>query len=250
MRLFVFLAFRLAAGARADTYHFITYGTPGYESKTERIANSAVLAGRFNYTRVYGPDDLDDAFRQRNAKIIAGRESGFWVWKPYIILRHLTETVNAGEYMCYFDSDYEFKQDFRPYVRLWTSNSPHIGLTQNKPSEPKTDENNAEIFFAKRDAFVIMGINQTRHGRTQQAWCGSICFKKTFMAVQYVAEWLTFVQDARLVTDAPSTIERDNTEWKRYCCHDQAICSLLAKKWGIHLHFIPPEPVYNWHLYG
>ena len=57
MRLSFF--FLLAAGALADTYHFITYGTPGYESKTERIASSAVLAGRFNYTRVYGPGDLD-----------------------------------------------------------------------------------------------------------------------------------------------------------------------------------------------
>jgi hypothetical protein len=240
----------LASAVRADdapAYHLVTYATPSHEAAAARLLQSAKRVGGFAGGRVYGPQDLDEGYRVRNAAILAApRGAGYWIYKPYVILHYMLHNAEAGDIVCYMDSMYEFKALFTPWVQEWTQAAPHIGLTHNKPIEVQF----LEKAWSKRDAFLLLGVNETAMRESNQAWCGFVAFPHTFMSVQFLAEWLTYTQDARIVTDAPSTLLLPETPDFIENRHDQTICSLLAKKWGVHMHDFPAGPVYNHHLLG
>jgi hypothetical protein len=230
----------------APAYHLVTYATPSHEAAAARLLQSAKRVGGFAAGRVYGPQDLDEGYRARNAAILASpRGAGYWIYKPYIILHYMLHNAEAGDIVCYMDSMYEFKALFTPWVQEWTQAAPHIGLTHNKPIEVQF----LEKAWSKRDAFLLLGVNETATRESNQAWCGFVAFPHTFMSVQFLAEWLTYTQDARIVTDAPSKLLNETPDFIENR-HDQTVCSLLAKKWGVHMHDFPPGPVYNHHLLG
>ncbi len=86
-----------------------------------------------------------------------------------------------------------------------------------------------------------MGIDAAEHAMSFQCWCGLIALQNTFYAVQYVSEWFTYVQDARIITDAPSLFGSD--EGVREHRHDQSVCSLLSKKWKVEPRFSVPRGI-------
>jgi hypothetical protein len=116
-----------------------------------RLLQSAKRVGGFAGGRVYGPHDLDEAYRTRNAAILAARRgAGYWIYKPYITLHYMLHIAGENDIVCYMDSMYEFKALFTPWVQEWTQAAPHIGLTHNKPIEPQS----LEKAWSKRDAFT------------------------------------------------------------------------------------------------
>jgi hypothetical protein len=235
---------RAAANASAPSYHLVTYATPSHLAAATRLLISAKRLGGFSHGKVYGPGDLDELYRARNAAILAApRGAGYWIFKPYVILHYLLHSSSPGDYVCYMDSMYEFKADFRPWINDWTLAPPHIGLPLNKPTEQLWLEKD----WSKRDAFLLLGVNETETRETNQAWCGFIAFKHTDVAFRFVAEWLTYTQDARIVTDSPSTLLPETPDFKENR-HDQTVCSLLSKKWGVVMRAFPPDPVHNHHL--
>lgn len=54
---------------------------------------------------------------------------------------------------------------------------------------------------------------------------------KTLHTIQLVSEWLKYATDARSITDQPNELGLPN--YPEFCDHrhDQAVLSLLAKKW-------------------
>mmetsp|Transcript_23249 Transcript_23249/g.22409 ORF Transcript_23249/g.22409 Transcript_23249/m.22409 type:complete len:106 (+) Transcript_23249:679-996(+) len=89
-----------------------------------------------------------------------------------------------------------------------------------------------------------MGINQTDSFKeSPQLWAGFVGIKNTFYGVQYLAEWLTYVQDVRIVDDSPSKISKHEDPDFYENRHDQTVHSLLAKKWNIVFHSFPEDIV-------
>jgi hypothetical protein len=98
---------------------------------------------------------------------------------------------------------YEFTSDIRPFISEWILLPPHIAVVSNKPYTHKFIEKH----WSKRDAFLLMGINESAiFTESYQLWAGFVAFQNTFYGVQYLAEWLTYVQDVRIVDDSPSKI--------------------------------------------
>jgi hypothetical protein len=48
-------------------------------------------------------DDIDHCFKQKNKHILQQRQHGYWIWKPYIILKKLLE-IDENDILCYNDS--------------------------------------------------------------------------------------------------------------------------------------------------
>jgi hypothetical protein len=241
------LSLLLACGAEARVrHHLVTYATESHHAAAHRLAKSALDVGGFDEAHVYGPDTLDDAYRLRNARILnQPRGAGYWIYKPYVVLRYMHEVADANDVVCYMDSLYEFKQPFTLQVDEWLASSP-VALTVNKPDERAFYEKS----WSKRDAFLIMGVDEATFRESLQAWCGFICFRNTFEAVQYVAAWLTYTQDARVVTDSPTQLAGGETRDFVENRHDQTVCSLLAKAFNVTMQHFPSGPVFNHHLYG
>ena len=271
--LLAFLALLLCPPLRAaPRLHLLTYATPRYRSRrarrqrlllandgvrlqrqahdaprAARLARSALSKGGFHAARVYTPADLDWLYVQRNAAILKQpKGSGYWVYKPYVLLHYLTQVAEPGDTVVYCDSDYEFTAPLAPFLEPWLAPAPHVVLLDSKPDEGTW----LELDWSKRDALVL--LNASVPPDTLQAWCGFVALRATFHGVQWAAAWLTYTQDARVVTDEPSTLGKEAAQFVENR-HDQTVCSLLRLRWGIPLHRLPGSevgPLYNWHLRG
>ena len=232
----------------ATKYHLLTYATVSHAGAAARLVHSAHAVGGFDEALSFGPTDLDTMYRRRNTHILElPRGGGYWVYKPYIIMRYMYDTADPGDVVCYMDSMYEFKKPFTAQVDAWLNSSAlPIAITVNKPDETTFYEKH----WTKSDAFILIGgVDESDMRETLQAWCGFICFRNTFDALQYVAEWYTYCTDERIVTDSPSVFGVESPDFKENR-HDQTVCSLLAKKYNLTLHAFPSGPVYNHHYFG
>ena len=247
MRLLFCCLLLLRCNAAAK-YHLITYATASHADAAARLISSARTTGGFDEAVSFGPTDLDAEYRRRNAHVLKlPRGAGYWAYKPYIIMRYMYIVAAPGDVVCYMDSMYEFKQPFTVQIDAWLDASVlPIALTVNKPDEVTYYEKQ----WTKKDAFaLIAGVDESSMRETLQAWCGFICFRNSFEALQYVAEWYTYCTDARIVTDSPSVFGTESPDFKENR-HDQTVCSLLAKKYNVTMQAFPSGQVYNHHFFG
>ena len=235
-------------GARAGgtSYHLVTYATRHYRPKAERLAASALAVGGFDTARVYGPEDMDSLWTERNAHVLRQpRGAGYWIYKPYVLLFHMTQVARPGDVVLYMDAAYEFRAPLLDLLDAWLAPPPHIALVRNKPDE----STHAEVEWSKRDAYVLMNTAQNASRDDLQLWAGFVGVANTFLGLQFVSAWLTYAQDERIVTDVPSAFGPEHALFVENR-HDQTVCSLLAKKWQLPLHVLPSGPIYNHHLFG
>lgn len=218
-------------------YHFITFATPDFMSYAQENVRSALSVGGFDTAKIYTIDDIDNYFRSKNSHILNNKKgSGYWLWKPYIILKKLLE-IEEGDVLCYNDSKYLWLKNIREFeTDILTGKN--IGLYMNKPNSGK----HIEKEYVKFDALVLMNITIANNFRnyvmnTNQVWAGFIMFRKSFNPIRFVGEWLTYMQDQRIVTDSPSIFGPEDTSFRENR-HDQSTLSLLCKKWNIPMNFL------------
>ena len=84
--------------------HLITFGDSKYANTKRRLHNEAVSCGWFDTVVSYGTEDLDEDFKERFKNILEQhRGGGYWIWKPYIINKHL-EKMEEGDILIYLDA--------------------------------------------------------------------------------------------------------------------------------------------------
>ena len=215
-------------------YHFITFATPDHMSFAEANVKSALEVGGFDTAKIYTMDDIDNDFKKKNNFILSQkRGSGYWLWKPYIILKKLLE-IEEGDILCYNDSKYLWLTNVRVFENDILIGR-NIGVYSNKPNDGKY----VEKHLTKYDAFVLMNIPNNEVGEriknSNQVWGGFILLRKSFNPIRFIGEWLTYTQDARIATDSSSIFGPNDSN---FCenRHDQTVLSLLCKKWGIPMH--------------
>lgn len=215
-------------------YHFITFATPDHMSFAEANVKSAIDVGGFDTAKIYTMDDIDNDFKKKNNFILLQkRGSGYWLWKPYIILKKLLE-IEEGDILCYNDSSYLWLTNVRVFENDILIGR-NIGVYSNKPNDGKY----VEKHLTKYDAFVLMNIPNNEVGEriknSNQVWGGFILLRKSFNPIRFIGEWLTYTQDARIATDSNSIFGKNDPNFYENR-HDQTILSLLCKKWGIPMH--------------
>jgi hypothetical protein len=225
-------------------YHFITFATPDHMSFAEANVRSALDVGGFDTAKIYTMNDIDDYFKAKNAGILnQPRGSGYWIWKPYIILKKLLE-IEEGDILCYNDSKYLWLKNIRHFESDVLTGK-NIGVYKNKPNEPSYLEKE----WTKFDTLALMNVRPENNFRnnvlnTNQVWAGFILIRKTFNPIRFVGEWLTYVQDHRIVTDSRSIFGPENTSFRDHR-HDQSVLSLLCKKWGISMNEMKTNDMIN-----
>lgn len=217
-------------------YHFITFATPDHMSFAEANVKTALTVGKFDTAKIYTMNDIDEHFKMKNSHILRlPRGSGYWIWKPYIILKKLLE-IDEGDILCYNNSKYLWLKNIRLLKSDVLANQ-NIGIYTNKPKELN---NNIEKMWTKFDALALMNVSRNNNFRenvmnTPQVWAGFILLRKSFDTIRFISEWLTYVQDYRIVTDAPNLLGPNDESFRDHR-HDQSVLSLLCKKWGIFTH--------------
>lgn len=215
--------------------HLITFGSRDFVLSAHMLKVNASMFGSFSSIRTYGIQDVDQDFMMRNAKIMASpRGHGYWLWKPYIILKRLLE-IPENDILCYIDARYTITGDLANRIRARFANqgsSPFVCVLDDHHFVPGNRFSEAE--WSKCDAGLIMDV--PIHKDDSQAWAGFIALRKCRDAILFVSEWLTYVQDPRIVTDDPDTMLACTVDSNTQLIenrHDQTALSLLLRKWKI-----------------
>ena len=83
----------------------ISYGNHLFKKQLLINKKTALEVGKVDKYYSYGPNDIDKDFKQRNKDILSQkRGNGYWLWKPYFILKTLREKLNEGDYLIYTDA--------------------------------------------------------------------------------------------------------------------------------------------------
>ena len=229
-------------------YHFITFATPTgpYIKDATVLCHSATTVAGFDSALICNMNVLDPGFKQQNANILRHkRGAGYWLWKPYIILKRLNE-LHDGDTLCYCDSAYRFLSDTRKIADEWLQYS-DIGACCNKPNDSKWQEH-TDRKYTKHDTFELMnvpsGVERERIKSTTQAWAGFVILRKSELSVAFVREWLHYAQNAQIITDSRSAMGREDPQFIDNR-HDQSIYSILLKTKHIKIHHTDNHFLYN-----
>jgi hypothetical protein len=229
-------------------YHFITFATPdgAYIKDAADLCASAIAVARFDTALIGNMSVLDPMFKKQNAHILRHtRGAGYWLWKPYIILKRLTE-LQDGEVLCYCDSSYRFLSDARNIADEWLS-SGDIGACHNKPNDTSWPKH-TDRKYTKHDTFGLMNVppgdERERIKSTTQAWAGFVVLRKSATSMSFVREWLHHAQNAQIITDSRSITAPEDPQFIDNR-HDQSIYSILLKKNHVIMHNIDKHFLHN-----
>lgn len=210
----------------------INYAHGQYVKSQKACSKSALDIGGFDKVIEYGYDDIDENFRKENAHILdQPRGVGYWVWKPYFILKTLHQ-INNDDILMYIDSGTLFIDSFNKFIDICKNDEKGVVLFQLVGHINQT--------WTKRDCFHYMNCENLKSVKAFQMAGTFLLFRKNDFVINFVSEWLEYCKDERIITDKENTCGKPNFPNFRDHRHDQSILSLLQVKYDIKT-FIDPS---------
>lgn len=200
----------------------ISYAHGRYLKSQDHCTDTALKNG-FELSIPYRIENIDSDFIQSNSyTFFQSRGAGYWVWKPYLILKTM-EKMGEDDWLMYTDSGMYFVRNPWEWIL---------------PMEDKIGDKGIVTFgccgknkqFCKRDTFVLMGLDNSDYTDADMRMASVFVCKKTPFSVEFVKEWLRYCSDPRILTDLPNTQGLSNYPEFKDHRHDQSIMSLLCIK--------------------
>ena len=171
----------------------------------------------------YGDNDLNLEFREKYKDVLSFKRGyGYWIWKPYLILKTLLESTN-DDIVLYIDST-----DL-PTLKLFEFVNNHF--EKNDILLFKQHYHHDE--WTKRDCFVLMDCDGEIYHNKIQLEAGVVGIKKTEFNINLMNEWLKYCANKFIVTDLPNLCGFTNYNNFKEHRHDQSILTNLAIKYDI-----------------
>jgi hypothetical protein len=203
--------------------HLVSYadGKPVYFANQADLVASAADRG-FDTITSYKRQDLDSDFVAKNHDILSrNRGAGYWLWKPYIILKALMAAA-PGDIVMYLDCGVRIRNHLGPLIQL--AHQHDLLLFANFHTNRE---------YTKRECLDIMGFrgDDLQFARESLQMDAAFMFtKNTTASVEFVRQWLVACQNARAITDDKCQDPGLLPEFADLIDHrhDQAILSLLT----------------------
>jgi len=196
----------------------VTYHTPDM-SRSAAICKESALRNGCNRAIVWTRAALEQTeFYEQNKRLLdQPRGSGYWAWKPFIILEALKQ-CKPGDTVVYADAGVEFVTPLRHLLDLNWSIFLHGNMYNHRD-------------WCKMDTMNAMSV--WPEGKQCQA---SVVWARP-TSIWFIEEWLNWCLQPGMIDDRPSTTP--NYPGYSEHRHDQAILTNLAYKQGIPLHWWP-----------
>ncbi|CAI5460228.1 unnamed protein product [Closterium sp. Yama58-4] len=209
----------------------------------------------------YNHTSLDPDFTSRNNKILSlPRGAGYWVWKPYLILKTLLEEMEDGDLLLYADADSTTNGDLSALYGLaaagggesYASGGIVDGLVSRMALNDGDDSDGAvkdiikwslsqqevhlfqfppnfvEACWTKMDAFLLLNCtDESVCMKSAQADAGFSGWRRGRQSIQFAAQWLGYMEDPRVSTDLPNQLATTGTRSDLHIVH---ACTLAAKE--------------------
>jgi hypothetical protein len=207
-------------------FYFCLYSNKKYQKPRKALSNLAKESKIFENTFEYDREWLEKTyFFEKNSDVLGdtSRGDGWWLWKPYVILKTL-EKIQDGDVVFYMDSTDTFSPSLKNFLENYFHNN-DILLCQIGESPNKN--------YTRRDTFYYMGCDTEKYWNTIQLEAGIIGVKKTNRTIKIMEEYLNFCSDPRIIKDGPNLCGLPNFPTFIDHRHDQSILSNIKAKYDI-----------------
>ena len=202
--------------------HLISYSTPSYFKSQKRLEKSALKYGIDNvinlniiWLRLFNYSFI----RSNKLHFSYKKGGGYWLWKPYIILKSLYR-LKENDILIYLDSGIEIINPVTPLVDLCLGQNIILFSLESHLNKDWT----------KKDAFYIMDCDTNNYFMSYQLVGGIMVLKKNKTIINFIKRWLKYCQNFQLISDADNIYCENNFPNFITHRHDQSILSLLALK--------------------
>lgn len=196
-------------------------GDATYLKNQNALSMSALNRG-IDTIHMYRREHIDSVFYEQHKNILTQkRGAGYWLWKPYFILRTM-ESAPENAVIVYADSGVVLTQSLDPLL-AHLSDVSRILVGHGKPVPLR--------HHAKVEAWSAILSGHTAQQREdilnqQNIWGFLIALKNTPDNRAYIKRWLVLCENAALLTDTPfeSAAQESGFEFHQ---HDQSLLSLI-----------------------
>lgn len=193
-----------------------TFADKNFE-KSALFQKTFSISKNFNNHMIFTPNDLESDFVERNYETLNyERGSGFWVWKPKIILSGM-ENLSPEDIVLYLDAGVLPKKDAFFFQNLASDNCIHIWAENDDFRNYQWIDPNVAKF---------MGLNEIDLEQ-KHFWAGAICSRNTAEFRSILQTWLEFCENSQLIRPEtfPDYVPEGRLIWHR---HDQALLNALV----------------------
>ena len=221
--------------AGGNYFHYQNELTKSYYDAAERIIIQAKNTKCFDDHILYTDNDLkkDDSFWNKHKKFISNNKKGYgyWLWKSYIIKKTIEE-VEEGDILLYCDAGCEIDSSKHSTIKKYfeiVKKDLIIGTLTNNNS--KSQYYGIEKNWVKRDLVKKLNMDKPEYLDSLQRQATCLMFYVCSETKEFINNWYDLCCNYHLIDDSPS-IEKNIINFKQHR-HDQAIFSLLSKKYNL-----------------
>lgn len=204
--------------------HLITYANNRCSAGKARLLGEAHAVGWFDTITGYGPENLDSDFINRFHNILnVERGGGYWIWKPWIIKKHL-DKINNGDILIYLDAGCSInpngKKRFDEYIQMLNESGVGCISFQTEHIEKK---------FTTKEIFEYFNVElDGKIANSGQIIGGVQIIKKTANSLRMVNLWNQAIYDnPLLITDYYNNNNQNSYFYDNR--HDQSLFSVIRK---------------------
>lgn len=203
----------------------INYADRGFK-KAQKLNSKTARQWGADKVIEYGPEDIDVDFKEKNKEILSNpKGGGFYLWKPYILKKAYDE-MKEEDYLIYTDSGAIYVDKIQYLIDCMEREQVDLMVFS-------LELEMLERRYNKRDAFVLMGCDSKEYADTPQSIGGYVVMKKSPFVENFLKEDLEYAQDSRIITEQENTQGFPNYDDFIVHRHDQAVWSLMVKKYGL-----------------
>lgn len=194
--------------------YLVTYGDGDVYIANSKVLAESALNNCVDVVYMYRKEHLDEAFVEKNKKILsAKRGAGYWLWKPYIVLKTMQQ-IPENSIVMFLDSGFKIINPMDRFVN--ELGNYNMLLVDNPPFLNKD--------HVKRGLLKLMNMDNDEVRNTGQLSAGMFVMRNTSTSREFLAKWLKICEMGWTIDDSPSQDEYPEFETHR---HDQSILSLL-----------------------
>jgi len=211
----------------------ISYGDQLYAGSLKLLEKSSIEKGKVDQFIPYTKKWLEQTnFYKKNKFILKqNRGSGYWIWKPYIILNTFKQ-IDDGDIVMYTDAGMEVIEDLSPLYNI-AKNEGYLIFRIAGHHLNKT--------WTKRDTFVLMNLDKEYYWNAIQTTASYSLWVKNKENINFLKEYQRFLRDPRIVTDLPNVSGQPNFLEFRDHRHDQSVLSLMTLRNKMNRHRDPSQ---------
>lgn len=195
----------------------ISYASNGVHKQNQtNLVSSAAMHQIFDVIIPYQPHHIDPQYYEAHQNILSQkRGAGYWLWKPYFILKTL-KIMPENDILVYTDSSGVFRDGIYKLLDIMKDNNILVF--------PNFHSNRSNI---KREVIRRIANDDSSLLDKVQLDGSLILIKNNEKTRAIIQQWLHFCEIPSLLTDIPSDNEYPDFKDHR---HDQAILSVIYHK--------------------